>query len=458
MSTTVPDLFTEQESDGLLESILDDSREIFVKKLSVNDRDWSWRKDKHQNGVYILRPERDSGFFPLLASKVREQAGSHEIRETFFDIAWPAIGEVKRTRLVHYTGKGQETHLTRLPKQLFRDLAPASMLVIGRCDGVYKAITVDSENPDYDLLHDFLSLPPDFCSAIFTMSVIRADREAKAISFVDDVVKAFFEGRIKEFSKAYEKMPESAYLATLARTRFMTNHEMVTLNPFAMGNPGDALREISRGIEYEIFKEHQGKVRALQLIKEILGDDPGAVTIETVIRAIVVKYPEIDRILLSASQQRKSRACQSFELHIEAMLQAGNVPFMKQVVLDLKKRPDFILPSLDLYVDPSRTDKLEALVLSAKTTLRERWKQVGVEIKNCELYLATVDENIAANAIQDMASQGIKLVVPESLKTSKTTEYNNSSSVISFKTFFENDIAMERWPLWMARGIVAARS
>src|SRR5690606_10546857 len=121
--------------------------------------------------------------------------------------------------------------------------------------------------------------------------------------------------------------------------------------------------------------------------------------------------------LLSAAQQRKSRAGYSFEHHIEAMLIAGNCPYEKQVVIEAKKRPDFILPTLELYKDPSRT-KAEALVLSAKTTLRERWKQVQQEIKNCDLYLATVDENIAANAIEDMAEQGIRLVVPESLKNS----------------------------------------
>lgn len=225
-----------------------------------------------------------------------------------------------------------------------------------------------------------------------------------------------------------------------------------------MDKPGDALREISRGVEYEIFKELQSRGRALDLVRIILGDDPKAVSPEKALRAIILEYPRIDAILLSAAQQRKSRAGYSFEHHIEAMLEAGEVPFEKQVVIEAKKRPDFILPSLALYADPARIDSREALVLSAKTTLRERWKQVGTEMKNCELYLATVDENIAANAIEDMAAQGIKLVVPESLKTSDTTEYKKHSSVLSFKTFFEADIAVERWPLWMAKGLVAAKA
>lgn len=95
-------------------------------------------------------------------------------------------------------------------------------------------------------------------------------------------------------------------------------------------------------------------------------------------------------------------------------------------------------------------------MLSAKTTLRERWKQVKGEMKNCDLYLATVDESIAVNAINDMASHGIRLVVPESLKNSDTTEYKAQSSVLSFKDFFERDIATRR-QLWVASGILLPR-
>ena len=39
------------------------------------------------------------------------------------------------------------------------------------------------------------------------------------------------------------------------------------------------------------------------------------------------------------------------------------------------------------------------------------------------LFLTTVDENIASNAIEDMASIGVYLVIPESLHKAKETEY-----------------------------------
>jgi hypothetical protein len=117
------------------------------------------------------------------------------------------------------------------------------------------------------------------------------------------------------------------------------------------------------------------------------------------------------------------------------MLLDGKVPFGKQVVIQARKRPDFVLPSFAHLAKP-RKGKDRGLILSAKTTLRERWKQVEREMHGCELFLGTVDENIAANAIEEMESMGIILVVPEHLKKSKETEYERHSNVLSFKTFF----------------------
>lgn len=449
-------MFAEREPSVLLSAILDGSDALFVKKLSLNDRDWARLPNKHQAGVYVPPPDRDSGFFPPLTAKPREKADADEIREVFFEIDWIGVGVPKKARLVHYTSKGPETHLTGLPKPAFRELAPASLLVIGRRDGKYRALTVDSESVDCDLLGDVLSLPPDFRSGVIALEAVKREREEKTLTFIEEVVKAYFDGSIAALAGKYSTMPATADLAAAARSRYMADNGLAKLDPFAMARPGDAIRAISRGVEYEIFKDLQMRGRALELVRLILGDDPKALTFEKALRAIVVEFPKIDALLLSAAQQRKSRAGYSFEHHIEAMLIDGGIPFQKQVVIEAKKRPDFILPSLALYSEAGRTDK-EALVLSAKTTLRERWKQVGQEMKNCDLYLATVDENIAGNAIEDMASQGISLVVPESLKNSDTTEYKKQSNVLSFQAFFAQEIGAERWPLWVARGLVAAR-
>lgn len=152
--------------------------------------------------------------------------------------------------------------------------------------------------------------------------------------------------------------------------------------------------------------------------------------------------------MLSASQQRKARAGYSYEHHIETMLVGGNIPFEKQVIIEAKKRPDFVLPSL-AFVDSGTPGSETGLILSAKTTLRERWKQVEREKGHRNLFLTTVDENIAGNAIEDMASIGVYLVIPESLMDSKVAEYKGHDNVLTFKEFSMRHVK-PKLPAWRA--------
>ena len=102
-----------------------------------------------------------------------------------------------------------------------------------------------------------------------------------------------------------------------------------------------------------------------------------------------------------------------------------------------------MLPSLVVLKSKKRTFD-EAMILSAKTTLRERWKQVAMEKFNCALFLATVDDRVSSAAIDDMSNQGIHLVVPESLKKSKETCYSGKINVITFREFFDEEISSKR--------------
>ena len=86
----------------------------------------------------------------------------------------------------------------------------------------------------------------------------------------------------------------------------------------------------------------------------------------------------------------------------------------------------------------------DALILSLKTTLRERWKQVPMEKFNCALFLATVDDRVSSDAIEDMRGLGIHLLVPETLKKSKETCYGNKANVITFRDFFDEEIRTKR--------------
>lgn len=449
------DLFTEAPDGGLLADLLTRADRVLVKKLSNNDRDWAQKANKHQAGVYMPPAQRDGGFFPPLAGIERGQADADPIRETWFETIWPQVGEVKRSRLVHYTSKGAETHMTRLPKAAFAALSPASWLVMAPApDGrgpAYVCLTIDSQSEDASLLRDLLGLAADFSVGVLEPQSLIAEERSRVLDFAEEVAAAWLAGDIAAFAAGRARMPATAELAALARADYLRRHGLKTLSPFALSSPGDAVREISREIEWGLFRDFQRRERAVDMVRALFGDQPSALTMGEVIRRLVDGAGEVDRIMLSASQQRKSRAGYSFEHHIEAMLTDGGVPFGKQVVIEARKRPDFVLPSLKhLRRDLNGADR--GLILSAKTTLRERWKQVEREMHGSDLYLATVDETIAANAIEEMASMNIQLVVPESLRRSRDTEYVRHANVIDFATFFSTELGQRRMPRWTQAG------
>lgn len=444
--------FDDKGNDAeLLIGLLDRSESILVKKLSNNDRDWARFKNKHQAGVYIPHEQRDGGFFPALEAKARENPDGDEIRERFFTTIWPQSGfEERQSRLVHYTSKGQETHLTRLPKAQFGDLLPASFFVMGRMqhkgEPVYHCLTIDSGSDEAALLADLLDLGPEFLVGVFDPVRKKEEERDRVLAFAEQVIAAWMAGTIDVFAREFAAMPPTIELARMAQDAFLKKYGLEAINPFAMDHPGDALREISRSIEWDLFRDYQRRERSVELVRIVLGDQPGAFTASDVIRLLIDRLPAIDALMLSASQQRKSRAGYSYEHHIETMLAGGSIPFEKQVIIEAKKRPDFILPSL-AFIDSGKPEAAKGLILSAKTTLRERWKQVEREKGARALYLTTVDENIAGNAVEDMAAMGIFLVIPESLMKSKETEYAGHKNVLSFRTFCETVVgpAMKIW-------------
>lgn len=448
-----------QGDASLLLQLLLESHQVFVKKLSNNDRDWARFSNKHQAGCYVPVAERDSGFFPPMSAKERTDGRTAEIREVEFSASWPQVGEFnKTTRLVNYRSKGEETHLTGLPKSAFADLSPSSYLAIGRRESggevQYRCLTVDSASDDALVLIDALSLADDFQAVVRSPADERDKVQSRLLDFTERALASWQRGEIGQFASQNASMPGTLALADLARGQYLKSHGLDELNPFTLECPGDAIREISRVVELAIFREFQLRSSAIALLTMVAGEDPGTVSISTIIRRLIDKVRDIDALMLSASQQRRSRAGYSFEHHIEAMLTAGGLPFEKQVVIEAKKRPDFVLPSFKHLRRPASGCDA-GLILSAKTTLRERWKQVQREMGDSDLFLATVDETIASNAIEDMAEMGITLVVPEKLKAegseaAKAAEYRGHPNVLSFREFFREELRDKRmlnWPL-----------
>lgn len=423
------------------QSLARDSSELFVKKLARNDTSWA-DGGSHQAGFYVPRSVREAAFFPNL--KADNPLKPH-IFHTELEILWPQTGERTLSQMRHFSNKASEAHITVIARPLFKDLTPASLLVMGRlaqplAECQYWAAVLDSESEEAELLETLLDLDSDFHFGTFDPSRFdEASRLARdeTHELIERLKHALRMGTLSSLLAEYADIPAPAAIAAAARTEWLRTNGATAFDPWAISTPGDAIMEVSRDIEFRLYRGHELRRRAVELVSLLAGADD-------LVTTVVRRFSDIDRVFLSASQQRKTRAGRSFEHHIAACLEAGRVRFTEQAVTG-GRRPDFVMPDLPTLKSKRRAYG-DALVLAAKTTLRERWKQVSSERLNCDVFLATVDDRVAATSIREMADAGIRLVVPESLKDKKNKEshYTRQPNVLSFREFFDTEVRAAR--------------
>lgn len=423
---------------ALIEEWMQRSSQLAIKKLARNDCSWADNRDNHQNGFYVPKVLFEHCFFPR--TMVRREAKPH-IHDVFFPTLWLPSGEIKESRLVHYTNKGAEVQLTGVPREAFSGLNPASWILIGKVDrecedAEYWCVVLDSQSEDAAWIETLYDLGADFHASTF-LTANPAAREAQQHAALQTALgRALESGNLDQFI-AKAAMPQPIELAKMAQGEWKEVYGQKSLDPYAILQPGDALMEISRDLEYRIFKQFEMRHRAAQVLRLLIGKRA-----RDLASAVVQSFTELNQIFLSSSQVRRSRAGRSFEYHIATMLTDGNIRFQPQKP-NGRQRPDFVLPTLE-RVKAATGLHDEAMILSAKTTLRERWKQVSLEQVNSAFFLATVDDRVSADAIDAMADEDIVLVVPESLKRSKETAYGNKSNVITFRDFFVHEVSHKR--------------
>jgi hypothetical protein len=164
------------------------------------------------------------------------------------------------------------------------------------------------------------------------------------------------------------------------------------------GVPVDLRLLKRRDCEFEIFKSLEQAVE-LPMIKK--------------------GFETVDQFINRANsilQRRKSRSGRSLELHareifIEENLREG-ADFQHQPESESGKRPDFLFPSQAAYQDADfPVHRLR--MLAAKTTCKDRWRQVINEAERIETkHLLTLQEGISEGQFREMTEAKVQLVVP----------------------------------------------
>lgn len=118
----------------------------------------------------------------------------------------------------------------------------------------------------------------------------------------------------------------------------------------------------------------------------------------------------------SVTNRRKSRGGKSLELHAKAIFDEEQLPYSWGQPTENKRTPDFVFPSIDKYHD-LKWSRAKLRVLAAKTTCKDRWRQVTTEAAQVPVkHLLTLQEGISADQHDEMREEGVVLVVPEPLQ------------------------------------------
>lgn len=118
---------------------------------------------------------------------------------------------------------------------------------------------------------------------------------------------------------------------------------------------------------------------------------------------------------LSVQNRRKARAGQALENHLEAVFQAQGIRYVRGAETENRNKPDFLFPGQAEYRDPA-FPAARLTMLGAKSTLKDRWRQVLSEaVRIEEKHLLTLEPGISENQTNEMQAKKLQLVVPQRL-------------------------------------------
>lgn len=99
-----------------------------------------------------------------------------------------------------------------------------------------------------------------------------------------------------------------------------------------------------------------------------------------------------------------------------------------QTITEDNKKPDFLFPNSVCYHN-LESPANDLIVLGAKTTCKDRWRQVLTEANRVGVkFLFTLQQGVSKNQLREMHDSNLKLVVPQQYINSFPQEYQGEIS------------------------------
>lgn len=281
-----------------------------------------------------------------------------------------------------YYGQGtrNEYRITRFGRNFpfLQDDNVGDLLIIAKFTEEDYVGYVLSSDEDIDDFFATFNLPPDETNQLIDVS---------GIVLPDDKIAQL----LLEFVNRFNSFPETKTMATGARYCF--NRAYNIADEALISSPDEILLNWV-DTEYRLFRLMEEKVYAEVMTKPFVSID-----------AFVQMANEV-------LNRRKSRAGKSLEHHLADIFTHNKLIFEEQAITEENKKPDFLFPNATCYHN-LQFPADDLIVLGAKTTCKDRWRQVLTEADRVDVkYLFTLQQGISKNQLLEMKDSQLKLVVP----------------------------------------------
>jgi type II restriction enzyme len=326
----------------------------------------------HQAGFYV----------PKCASELLfdEPGRKGENKEKTVQIKWQDDFTTESCMKYYGQGTRNEYRITRFGRNFpfLQDDNVGDLLIIAKFTEEDYVGYVLSSDEDIDEFFATFNLPPDETNQLIDIS---------GIVMPDDKIAQL----LLEFVNRFNSFPETKTMATGARNCFNRAYNIADT---ALISSPDKILLNWVDTEYRLFKLMEEKVYAEVMTKPFVSID-----------AFVQMANEV-------LNRRKSRAGKSLEHHLADIFTHNELIFEEQAITEEKKKPDFLFPNANCYHN-LQFPADDLIVLGAKTTCKDRWRQVLTEADRVEVkYLLTLQQGISKNQLLEMKDSQLKLVVP----------------------------------------------
>lgn len=352
----------------------------FCRFITAND---TGKNGSHQAGFYIPK---------CAATLLFDTPGvKGENKDKFVTVKWQDDFTTESRFIYYGQGTRNEYRITRFGKSFpfFEEDNVGNLLIIAQQSEDYYYGFVLQTDQDIDDFFAFFNLSPEMTNQL--IDIASANTPERQL-----------ETNIQELVSLYTEFPETKQMAKLARDIYNKIHDITDAEICKLPDI-QLLKWIDT--EYSLFRGFEEKIYA---------------------PVYSVPFPNCQELIKFSNiilNRRKSRAGKSLEHHLATIFTAAKLKYEEQAITEDNKKPDFLFPSGKAYHNllfPA--DKL--VFLGAKTTCKDRWRQVLNEADRIEVkYLFTLQQGVSKNQLQEMKHENLKLVVPAPYRTSFDKEF-----------------------------------